>query len=339
MARISQEQYELLTPFGIDELRYSSLTKLLNVTTYEQRFVEKIKKKQSSFGSLKRNEIQKAEKLLFKYVQQKHFMIKEGYITKELQNSQVNPNIHEDRIIRLHGKLQNANIPDDSINPIIFPRKGSLTRLIMEDIHRRLLHSSPSHTLTQIRNKYWIPKGRMEVKKILKKFLICVRYQGGPYKMKPLAPKSKVIESRVFEHTGLDYFGPLHIKQNKERKKACVCIFISITVRGIHVEIVEDMASEKCLLALRRFVARGGKPNEIISDNAPHFKVIKNTIDILWKNVISGPSIRTYLNNERIKWSFITELSPWMGGFYERLVGITKRSLRKSIGKLSLSSL
>ena len=34
MAEISQENYKLLTPFGIDELRYSSLTKLLNATAY-----------------------------------------------------------------------------------------------------------------------------------------------------------------------------------------------------------------------------------------------------------------------------------------------------------------
>ena len=63
IAGILQENYELLTPFGIDELRYSSLTKLLNATAYVQRFFDKIKKKQSSFGNLKRNEIQKADKL------------------------------------------------------------------------------------------------------------------------------------------------------------------------------------------------------------------------------------------------------------------------------------
>ena len=61
-----------------------------------QRFVDRIEKKQSIFGNLKRNETQKAEQLWIKYVQQKHFMIKEGYITKELQNSQLNRNIHDD---------------------------------------------------------------------------------------------------------------------------------------------------------------------------------------------------------------------------------------------------
>ena len=33
----------------------------------------------------------------------------------------------------------------------------------------------------------------------------------------------------------------------------------------------------------------------------------------------------------------IFELAPWMGGFYERLIGLLKRSLRKAIGKLCLT--
>ena len=32
------------------------------------------------------------------------------------------------------------------------------------------------------------------------------------------------------------------------------------------------------------------------------------------------------------------ELAPWMGGFYERLVGIVKKSLRKAIDKVCLTS-
>ena len=83
MAGISPENYEILKPFGTNELRYSSLTKLLNVTSYLPTFVDKIKKKQSSFGNLKQDEIQKAERLWITYVQQKHFKIKEGCITKD----------------------------------------------------------------------------------------------------------------------------------------------------------------------------------------------------------------------------------------------------------------
>ena len=44
-----------------------------------------------------------------------------------------------------------------------------------------------------------------------------------------------------------------------------------------------------------------------------------------------------YVSNSGIKWSFIVELAPWIGGFYERLVGLVKRSLRKSVGRNLLS--
>ena len=33
-----------------------------------------------------------------------------------------------------------------------------------------------------------------------------------------------------------------------------------------------------------------------------------------------------------ITWKNTVEYAPWKGGFYERLVGIVKRSLRKSLG-------
>ena len=35
--------------------------------------------------------------------------------------------------------------------------------------------------------------------------------------------------------------------------------------------------------------------------------------------------------------TFIMELSPWIGGFYERLIGIVKRTLRKTIGTACLT--
>ena len=52
-------------------------------------------------------------------------------------------------------------------------------------------------------------------------------------------------------------------------------------------------------------------------------------------SLVGDPSVHSYLSDQRIKWSFIIELSPWMGGFYERLIGM---SLRTSIGRVNLTS-
>ncbi|XP_078364057.1 uncharacterized protein LOC144648336 [Oculina patagonica] len=97
------------------------------------------------------------------------------------------------------------------------------------------------------------------------------------------------------------------------------------------------MTAEQFLLCLKRFISRRGKPKEIISDNASQFKLAKSTVYEAWKFATTSPDMQNYLANEGIKWSFIIELAPWMGGFYERLVGLVKQALRKSIGKICLN--
>ena len=90
----------------------------------------------------------------------------------------------------------------------------------------------------------------------------------------------QAIRSKAFTNTGLGYFGPLHIRQEKGQVKVWVCLFTCITVRAIHLELVEDMTAEQFLSALRRFITRRGKPDQIILDNAPNFKPTKNAVDM-----------------------------------------------------------
>ena len=123
----------------------------------------------------------------------------------------------------------------------------------------------------------------------------------------PFGQKTKVYESPVFTNTGLDYFGPLYVKNGTVRSKAWTCIFTCITVRTIHLELVEDMIATQFLACLRRFVARRGKSDKIISDNAPQFKVTKNAIDFAWENVVGDPDVISYINERGINWSFIIE--------------------------------
>ena len=143
-------------------------------------------------------------------------------------------------------------------------------------------------------------------------------------------PKNKLRRSAPFKHTGLDYFGPLYVKsQNRKKKKVWVCLFTCIVVRAVHLEIVDDITAKEFLLALRRFIGRRGNPSETISDNAAQFKLSKSTTDDDWKKVIKDSSLQSCISNQGIKWLFIIELSPWMEGFYERLVGSSKMGFRK----------
>ena len=51
------------------------------------------------------------------------------------------------------------------------------------------------------------------------------------------------------------------------------------------------------------------------------------------------PDVQLHSTEQRIKWSLIVQLSPWMGGFYDRLVGIHKMALRTAIAKTCLAML
>ena len=54
-----------------------------------------------------------------------------------------------------------------------------------------------------------------------------------------------------------------------------ICLFTCLTVRAVHLELVRGLSAEHFLECLRRFVSRKGRPYLVISDNAPHFKLVK----------------------------------------------------------------
>ena len=92
-----------------------------------------------------------------------------------------------------------------------------------------------------------------------------------------------------------------------------------------------DISTEQFLLGFRRFLARHGKPDEMISDNASQFKLASAAIDKLWQQILTEEDVVSYSASENIKWKYIVELASWMGGFYERLIGLVKRSMWKAL--------
>ena len=105
---------------------------------------------------------------------------------------------------------------------------------------------------------------------------------------------NKVIRLLMFLYTGLDFFGPLYIKRRNH--------------------------ADRIFLALHLFIARRVKPQQIVLDSAPQFKLTKSSLDVAWENAIRDSDVQLHIAKQRIKWSFIVQLSSWMGGFYERLI-------------------
>ncbi|CAC5399320.1 unnamed protein product [Mytilus coruscus] len=228
------------------------------------------------------------------------------------------------------------------LNFLFFFLVGRLSPdFLLKKTHKGLFHSGVSGTLCRIRNKFWIPQGRATVRQILRHCKTCKRFEVGSFKMPNMAPfpRSRVSRSLPFQGTGLDYLGPVYAEDGTVMQKRWIClIFTCFVTRTIHLEIVNVMTTEEFICAFRRFVSTRGIPSEVISDNASQFKLGSETIKSVWENtIIKNEIVQNYMSSYGILWKFITELAPWMGGFYERLVGLVKRCLRKTLRKHSFS--
>ena len=91
----------------------------------------------------------------------------------------------------------------------------------------------------------------------------------------------RVTRSPPFTYTAVDYFGPLYCTDRPGEGKVWVALYTCLAIRAVHLEVAADLSAEQILLTLRRFIARRGTPNQIISDNAPQFQVADQMLQSL----------------------------------------------------------
>lgn len=65
---------EDITTFNISEVKYSSLKKLLRITDYTRRFIDKVRKKMNESENLPFQELMDAKVMWIKNLQEKPFM-------------------------------------------------------------------------------------------------------------------------------------------------------------------------------------------------------------------------------------------------------------------------
>jgi hypothetical protein len=90
------------------------------------------------------------------------------------------------------------------------------------------------------------------------------------------------------------------------------------------LELTDSLALDDFLLALRRFACRRGLPTAFYSDNAKTF-------------IAASDRLLAYFGTHCPKFRRINPLSPWWGGWWERLVRSVKSRLKKTVGKGCLS--
>ena len=324
----------------IDITRFPSLGKLLRVTSYVLRFINRLKHcitLSECKPYITVTELQIAQNKWIKAIQSTTYPRE----LKSLQNKsgeklslvqQLKLFIGNDGLLRCGGRFQHANVVFSAKYPILIPRRHYFTELVVRNIHALTLHTGVESTITNIRQYFWIPQIRQVVKYIIQRCVTCLKVIGKPYRKPetPPLPKCRLLESPPFTVCGVDFTGALYYKSDSgSNSKAYICLFTCAVTRAIHLEVVTDMTTQTFLQAFRRFVGRCSLPSQMISDNGSTFLAAAEDIQRLLKD----PSINNYMANRSVQWTFIPKRAPWFGGFYERLIGMTKNVLKKTLGR------
>lgn len=133
----------------------------------------------------------------------------------------------------------------------------------------------------------------------------------------------------MFENVGLDLTGPLYLK---DASKAWILLITCAVYRAVHLELLTSPSTDNFMLGLMRFIARRGRPSIIYSDHGTNFIGSQNLL-----KSIDIEKMKSLPNLSIIEWKLIPPSAPWWGGFWERLIGIMKRVLRRVLGRSSLN--
>ena len=308
-----------------DLLEKFSLTKTLRVVAWIARFAgnSRLKREERMTGPLTTDEVQRQHLFWTKRAQRSL----DDKVTEDKQRLGLEEN--DEGIFECRGRIQGHY-------PVYLPDTHPYTVKLVEDAHRCTLHGGVGLTMARIRERYWVPRLRRLAKKVIKGCYGCRRFQVKATEKPPPGnlPRDRTEGNRPFQVVGVDFAGPIkyRVTQKKEGKAYIILYACSLT-RALYLELSKSMGTSEFLRSLKRLVARKGRPEKIYSDNAKTFTATASWL----KQVQKDERVHHYLSTENIKWQFNLSRAPWWGGQFERLVGLVKRALNKTIGNGRLS--
>ncbi|XP_065091295.1 uncharacterized protein LOC135712267 [Ochlerotatus camptorhynchus] len=341
---------QILPPSEIFTLR-STLLNLVRLTAWLRRFSFNCKprnKLQKRFGVVTAAEHEEALLVLVQLAQSECFPLElldlaaksEVRPSSKLRN--LNP-VMIDGTICVGGRLGNASISQRRKHPMILDSRHPLTRLILIDYHHRLLHGGPQLMISCVRERFWPLSVRNLARKVTHECMNCFRAKPRAHEqLMGDLPLERVSPAPPFQRVGIDYCGPFEL-QPATRKgtpvKCYVCLFVCMVCKAVHVEVVMDLTAEAFLAALRRFVARRGRPDQIYCDNATNFVGARrqlSELDRMFQQQQFQQQLSAEAARDSITFKFIPAKSPNFGGLWEAAVKSLKGHMRKVIGNRML---
>ncbi|XP_062704081.1 uncharacterized protein LOC134286482 [Aedes albopictus] len=335
---------------------FSSWSRLVRIVALVQRFSSncKLKRQRKSTinGPLSSQEISSAEAYLVRQAQCEIYSDEVALLQRsqhELNQlktplpktsslHQKSPWLDRNGVMRMRGRIANCDYAtEDAKHPIILPRDHPTTKLIIAHYHQKYNHQNHETVINEIRQKYSVSKLRTAFAKIRNNCQLCKNHRIVP-KVPIMAdlPEARLDAfTQPFTHVGVDFFGPYEIVIGRRSEKRWGMLATCLTTRAIHIEVACTLNTDSCVMALRNFISRRGKPRTIYSDRGTNFVGANRELKEA-ECTINQDKLMTEFVDAETSWKFLPPSSPHMGGSWERLIGCVKKNL---MGILSMRRL
>ncbi|XP_033218431.1 uncharacterized protein LOC117173894 [Belonocnema kinseyi] len=252
---------------------------------------------------------------------------------------ELNPFLDDNGLIRVGGRLKKFDLLFNQKYPILLPSNHHVSDLIIRDAHDRNLHGGIQSTLYTVRERFWILNGRNQIRHVIHRCVPCIRQKPKfPHAKMADLPKSRVTPGFAFSEVGVDFFGPILIKEKKEKNRSFLkvygSVFVCMATKAVHIEVASGLSVEDFLACFRRFISIRGKPQKVYSNNGTNFVGANSELRKIYdlhETKEFQESIQNYAVSERIKWDFNPPLSPHFGGLWEAAVKSFKHHLNRVI--------
>ena len=329
-----------------DPSRFSSWLKHRRVVAWMKRFVHNATSGHAGHtrrsGPLSSEELSEAERCILQQVQRAAYAEEIASLAAGRALSAksgllpLSPFLDESGLLRVGGRLENAPVPQNTRHPVILPRHGAVTRLVILQEHSQNGHAGVEQTLNGTRHKYWVVKGRAAVKQTLKGCPTCRRQQTQPKPpMMASLPTERFDSSRPFSTTGIDIFGPMYVKRYRRTEKRYGLLATCMATRAIHLEVVHSLDADSTIMALRRLFARRGRPAALFSDNGANF--VGSCRELRAQLRAMEKELAEKLSAFEVDWRFNPPAASHMGGVWERMVRSVKTALKTVVGRQTLT--
>ena len=93
-----------------------------------------------------------------------------------------------EKLIRCFTRIEKSNFADETKFPVLLPSDHEFTKLVVLICYVDVMHNGVRESVTKVRSKFWIVRGRQVVKKIIAGCLTCKRLESKSYGVPPVPP-------------------------------------------------------------------------------------------------------------------------------------------------------